>query len=233
MLISSYKSKFGETKMDKYIELKKQFEDNRDNENAIKMTVYMRNLFPFYGLPTPKRKAVYKEFLKAEKSKKVIDWTLLDKCYADKHREFHYFVIDYLVTMQRFLKFDDVPRIKKYIKTNQWWDTIDGFNRIVGNIAFTDERINDLMLEWSTDEDFWIRRIAIDHQLYRKEWTNTELLEKILVNNFGSSEFFINKAIGWSLREYSKTNPDWVRNFIEIHKDKMDKMSIREASKYL
>ena len=57
--------------------------------------------------------------------------------------------------------------------------------------------------------------------------------EKILVNNFGSSEFFINKAIGWSLRDYSKTNQDWVRNFVETHKDKMDKLSIREASKYL
>lgn len=84
------------------------------------------------------------------------------------------------------------------------------------------------MLEWSTDEDFWVRRIAIDHQLCRKERTNTELLEKILVNNFGSSEFFINKAIGWSLRDYSKTNQDWVRNFVETHKDKMDKLSIRE-----
>jgi len=89
------------------------------------------------------------------------------------------------------------------------------------------------MLEWSTDEDFWMRRIAIDHQLCRKERTNTELLEKILVNNFGSSEFFINKAIGWSLRDYFKTNQDWVRNFVETHKDKMDKLSIREASKYL
>jgi len=59
------------------------------------------------------------------------------------------------------------------------------------------------------------------------------LLEKILVNNFGSSEFFINKAIGWSLRDYSRINPDWVREFVEEHKDRMDKLSIREASKYL
>lgn len=219
--------------MDKYFELKEKFEANRDDENAVKMAAYMRNLFSFYGLPTPKRKAIYKDFLKSEKCKKIIDWDLLDRCYADEHREFHYFVMDYLVAMQNFLKFDDVPHIEKYIKTNQWWDTIDGLDRIVGNIAFTDERINDLMLEWSTDEDFWVRRIAIDHQLCRKERTNTELLEKILVNNFGSSEFFINKAIGWSLRDYSKTNPDWVRNFVETHKDKMDKLSIREASKYL
>ncbi len=219
--------------MDKYLELKEKFEANRDDENAVKMAAYMRNLFSFYGLSTPKRKAIYKDFLKSEKRKKIIDWDLLNRCYADEHREFHYFVMDYLVAMQKFLKFDDVSHIEKYIKTNQWWDTIDGLDRIVGNIAFTDERINDLMLEWSTDEDFWVRRIAIDHQLCRKERTNTELLEKKLVNNFGSSEFFINKAIGWSLRDYSKTNPDWVRNFVETHKDKMDKLSIREASKYL
>ena len=227
---------FGSVKgmeMDKYLELKEKFEANRDDENAVKMAAYMRNLFSFYGLSTPKRKAIYKDFLKSEKRKKIIDWDLLNRCYADEHREFHYFVMDYLVAMQKFLKFDDVSHIEKYIKTNQWWDTIDGLDRIVGNIAFTDERINDLMLEWSTDEDFWVRRIAIDHQLCRKERTNTELLEKILVNNFGSSEFFINKAIGWSLRDYSKTNPDWVRNFVETHKDKMDKLSIREASKYL
>lgn len=60
------------------------------------------------------------------------------------------------------------------------------------------------MLEWSKDEDFWVRRIEIDHQLCRKEKTNTKLLEEILVNNFGSNEFFIKKAIGWSLRDYSK-----------------------------
>ena len=89
------------------------------------------------------------------------------------------------------------------------------------------------MIEWSKDEDFWIRRIAIDHQLTRKEKTNAELLEKIIINNFGSDEFFINKAIGWSLRDYSKTNPQWVRNFIEKYKGQMDKLSIIEASKYI
>ena len=209
--------------MDKYIKLKKKFEKNRNNDNAINMAAYMRNLFLFYGLPTPKRRTLYKKFLKEEKSKKIIDWDLLDKCYEDEYREFQYFVIDYLAIMQKILTFEDIPRIKKYIKTKQWWDTIDSLNRIVGNIAFVDERINDLMIEWSIDEDFWVRRIAIDHQLCRKDKTNTQLLEKILVNNLESSEFFINKAIGWSLRDYSKTNPELVRNFIETYKDKMDK----------
>ena len=153
-----------------------------------------------------------------------------------------YSVIYYIVTFN--VCFDGIDRntlkqsnlvnkIFKYIKSKQWWDTIDGLDRIVGNIAFKDERINDLMLKWSKDEDFWVRRIAIDHQLCRKEKTNTELLEKIIVNNFGSNEFFINKAIGWSLRDYSKTNPKWVKEFVGKYKDKMDKLSIKEASKYI
>ena len=110
---------------------------------------------------------------------------------------------------------------------------IDGFDSIIGDIAFTDGRINGLMLEWSSDDDFWIRRIAIDHQLTRKEKTDADLLERIIINNLESNEFFINKAIGWSLRDYSKTNPNWVRGFIVKYKDKMDKLSIKEASKYI
>lgn len=89
------------------------------------------------------------------------------------------------------------------------------------------------MLKWSQDDDFWLRRIAIDHQLLRKDQTDQHLLEKIIVNNLNSDEFFINKAIGWSLRDYSKTDPEWVRNFIEKYQDKMSSLSIKEASKYL
>lgn len=86
--------------------------------------------------------------------------------------------------------------------------------------AFKDERLDDLMLEWSKDEDFWVRRIAIDHQLCIKGKTNTKLSEAILVNNFVSNEFFINKAIGWSLRDYSKTNSELVKEFVEKYKEK-------------
>lgn len=164
--------------MDKYTKIKHLFEQNRDEENAVKMSKYMRDLFKFYGLATPIRKSFYKDLLKEEKVSKVVDWDFLDKCYEDDYREFQYLVMDYLVTMQKYLTYDDVSKIFKYIKSKQWWDTIDGLDRIVGNIAFKDERINDLMLKWSKDEDFWVRRIAIDHQLCRKEKTNTELLEK-------------------------------------------------------
>ena len=219
--------------MEKYFEIGKAFEENKNDEKAAAMSKYMKNKFKYYGIPTPLRKSIYRELLKREKASGKIDWKLLDKCYEDEHREFQYFVIDYLSLMQKSLTYDDVPKIRKYIKEKQWWDTIDGFDRIMGDIAFADDRMNVLMSEWSKDDDFWIRRIAIDHQLLRREKTDTELLEKIVVNNFGSNEFFINKAIGWSLREYSKTNPNWVRDFINKHRDKMDKLSIREASKYI
>lgn len=219
--------------MDFYLTLKSDFEKNQDPACAEKMAAYMRNLFPFYGLPTPKRKALYQSFLKAEKKQKQVNWELLDQSYADEHREFQYFVIDYLWVMRRLLTLDDVPHIEKYLRTKAWWDSIDGFNKIIGHLVSNDSKGRELILNWSTDPDFWIRRIAIDHQLGRKEQTDTELLEKILLNNLGSTEFFINKAIGWSLRDYSKTNPQWVRNFLKVHKENMHPLSIREASKYI
>lgn len=76
------------------------------------------------------------------------------------------------------------------------------------------------MLECSKDEDFWVRRIAIDHQLCIKKKTNTKLLEAILVNNFGSNDFFINKAIVWSLRDSSKANSELFKEFVEKYKER-------------
>lgn len=219
--------------MDKYTEMKKLFESEEDQEKAIQMAKYMRNKFSFYGLPTPKRRALYKELLKKEKKAKQVDWDFLNQCYEDEHREFQYLVYDYLLAMKKFLTYEDIPKIKKYIKTKQWWDTIDFFDKVIGEIGLTDHRVDELMLKWSEDKDFWIRRIAIDHQLGRKEKTNPDLLEQILIHNFGSDEFFIDKAIGWALRDYSKTNPEWVKAFIDKYKDKMSNLSIKEARKYI
>lgn len=95
------------------------------------------------------------------------------------------------------------------------------------------EDVNQILISWSKDKNIWLRRVSIIHQLLRKEKTNTKLLENIIVNNLGSDEFFINKAIGWALRDYSKTNKEWVSNFINKYKDKMANLSVREASKYL
>ncbi len=219
--------------MQKYQEIKKLFQKNKNLKKGLQEAKYMRNQFKFYGMQSVKRRALYKNFLKQEKENGKIDWNFLDKCYKDEYREFQYLVADYLIAFKKHLTYKDIPKIFKYIKIKQWWDTIDKFDRIVGNIGLTDKRVDNLMLKWSKDKDFWVRRIAIDHQLNRKEKTNSKLLEQIIVNNFGSDEFFINKAIGWSLREYSKTNPKWVKNFIKKHKSKMNKLSIKESSKYI
>jgi 3-methyladenine DNA glycosylase AlkD len=112
------------------------------------MAAYMRNLFLFYGIPTPKRRAICREFLKEEKRKRIIDWDLLDECYEDEHREVQHFVIDYLVAMQKFLIFDDIPCIKQYLKAKRWWDTIDGLAGIIGKIPSADERLSELMPYW-------------------------------------------------------------------------------------
>lgn len=105
--------------------------------------------------------------------------------------------------------------------------------KLIADMALKYEDINEILISWSKDNNIWIRRVSIIHQLHRKEKTNIELLEKIIVNNFGSDEFFINKAIGWALRDYSKTNKEWVSNFINKYKDKMANLNIKEASKYL
>ena len=86
------------------------------------------------------------------------------------------------------------------------------------------------MLDWSKNEDIWLRRLVIDHQIGRKDKTNTELLATIILNNLGSDEFFINKAIGWSLREYAKTNPQLVRQFLADYQHQLSQLSYREAS---
>ncbi len=219
--------------MDKYLEIKKLFESKEDKENAIAMSKYMRNMFDFYGLSTPKRKEIYNDFIKSEKKSKKIDWTFLDKCYEDPHREFQYLVSDYLLATKEYVTFEDISKIRNYIIQKSWWDTIDFLCKVIGDVELRDPRVKKLMLKWSNDENIWIKRSAIEHQLNLKDKTDCELLEKIIVNCFGTDEFFINKAIGWALREYSKTNPKWVRDFIDKYNDKMNNLSIKEASKYI
>lgn len=213
--------------------LKKQMEDQADSLQAKNMAAYMKNQFLFYGIPSSKRKALYKDFLKEEKTKKIVDWELLDQCFEDKHREFQYFVCDYLVALASYIPFEEVDRIKAYIQKGNWWDTTDALDQVIGKMGLRDTRIKQKMILWSKSDELWIKRAAIDHQLLYKEKTDTQLLETILLNCLGSNEFFINKAIGWTLRQYSKTNPRWVESFVKRHHTALSALSIKEASKYL
>ena len=219
--------------MDKYSEIKREFEAREDRVNAAAMSKYMRGQFDFYGLPAPKRKEVYSGLIQADKSAKTIDWDFLDRCYEDRHREFQYLVYDYLLALKRYVVYEDIPRIKRYITTKPWWDTVDFLCKVIGDVGLRDPRVKAMMAEWSKDENIWLRRAAIEHQLGLKGKTDTALLEQVIVNSLGSDEFFVNKAVGWALRDHSKFDPAFVKGFIDKYKDRMDSLSIKEASKYI
>ena len=194
-------------------------------EDAIHMKAYMKDQFEFLGVKTPVRRQVSKIFFK-KNHKSTIDWEFVNQAWENPYREMQYVVLDYLQLKQKSLTSNDLPKIKQLAQIKPWWDTIDFLCRSVGYICLHYPETKKFVLEWSRDEDF-------EHQLLQKEETDVQLLEQILINNLNQTEFFINKAIGWALRDYSKTNPDWVREFIEKYKDRLSKLSIKEGSKYL
>jgi len=215
-----------------YTEVFQLLREQADEDIAREMSAYMRDLFPFLGVKTPVRRKLSRQFLKEAKREPGIDWEFIARCW-ELEREFQYLALDYLQSVAALLTPEDIPQLRKLVLSKSWWDTIDSLDSIIGDIALRYPEVNAIMLAWSTEDDFWLRRIAIDHQIGRKDKTDTALLEKIIVNNLGQTEFFINKAIGWSLREYSKTDPSWVSDFVTRHQEKLAPLSIREASKYL
>ncbi len=214
-------------------DLIRQLELNRDPVRAIGMSAYMRNQFPFLGISKPVRAELCKPFMQAAKQDGRIDWDIVDTLWTKPEREFQYVALEYIVALRGGLSLADLGNIKSLISTKSWWDTVDGFPKPVSHIVQQHPEARGTMVDWSTDPDFWVRRSAIIHQLPLRAATDTALLETAILNNLGQREFFINKAIGWALREHSKTDADWVRAFIERHRATLSPLSIREGSKYI
>lgn len=210
-----------------------ELEARADNARALDMSKYMKNKFSFFGVQAPIRDEICKPYFKEAKKTKKIDWNFIEYCWEHDKRECQYVAAHYLKSMQKFLVVNDLEKLKNLVIKKSWWDTVDTLDRVIGSLIYHDETLKEKILKWSVDDNIWLRRVAIDHQLLQKDKTDTVLLEKILVNNLNQNEFFINKAIGWALRDYSKTNPEWVKNFIEKYKKNMAQLSIREASKYI
>jgi len=209
-----------------------ELEKNKNAEQAKKMSAYMQNKFVFLGIQKPKLKEIIKPYIK-EGKKHEINWKFINICWKKDYREAQYVAIEYLDSLIKLLTDKDLPNLKKLIVTKSWWDTTDSIDEIVGNIISKNKQFEKEMLKWSKDENIWLRRVSIDFQQKYKEKTNQKIMEQIIVNNFGTDEFFINKAIGWSLREYSKINKKWVKDFVNKYKNQLHKLSIKEASKYL
>ncbi|WP_018297505.1 DNA alkylation repair protein [Corynebacterium lubricantis] len=191
-----------------------------DPDRAVGMEAYMRDKFPFLGVSA----GVRRKATRAIVHERPTDFDFAAQLFGEDEREFHYCACDHV----RFgrLSTTDLPALKRLVQTKSWWDTVDPLAKAVGSAADAES-----MRIWAADEDFWVRRVAIIHQLGFKQDTDAELLSECIEANLGSTEFFINKAIGWALRDYSKSNPSWVSEFIATHD--LAALSVREGSKYL
>ena len=217
----------------KLLDLITDLEENRNELLAESMSKYMQDKFRFLGVRGATRTEIYKKYFPDARKTKTIDWDFVENCWNKEEREFQYVVVYYLKAMQKFLKREDISRLKYLIVTKSWWDTVDLLAKVVGSLIIRIKGYDQIMLEWSKESNIWLRRVAILYQLSLKDKVDKQVLDEILVNNLGDSEFFINKAIGWVLRDYSKYNSEWVREFIKKNKANMANLSIREASKYI
>lgn len=209
------------------------YEENRNEENAGPMKKYMKDHFPFLGIKSPLRKELEKQFFKETEILKVpFNKDFVMGLWEKDEREYHYAAITYTGKFIKKLPKDLIPFLEMLITAKSWWDSVDSIAPLVGELARRyPEVIEETIDGWSVDDNFWLRRTAILFQLKYKQQTNESLLYDYIVKNADSKEFFIQKAIGWALREYSKTNPVSVKAFIEGNQ--LAPLSVREGSKYL
>ena len=215
-------------------QLREVFAQNAHPEKALGMAKYMKNLFPFVGISSPERKNMVVELRKDFKPKnaqELKNWISL--LWEMTEREYQYVGMDYLQKDVNLLEIEDIAYFEFLITTKSWWDSID---LISGNylgkfLIKYPEIFEETVVRFSKSENMWLNRAAIVCQLGYRERTNTDLLERAIVPHLESKEFFHQKAIGWALRQYGKTNPQWVKDFVASHT--LKPLSRREALRLL
>lgn len=214
--------------------LTQMFEENRNAMNTEPMKKYMKDHFPFLGIKSPLRKELESQFFKKTGLlKEPFNKHFVTGLWEKEEREYQYTALVYLEKSVKKLEKNDLDFMERLITTKSWWDTVDAIApKPVGEIARRfPEVIHETIDSWASHDNMWLRRAALLFQLKYKKQTNEELLYQYIVKNADSKEFFIQKAIGWALREYSKTNPESVRKFIAGQK--LAPLSVREGSKYV
>ncbi len=217
--------------MNNYLEsIEAAFSANANGEIARKQAAYMRDQFSFFGLKSPVRKELARPFLtKPNLPPKTELDTIVRTLWQKPERELQYFAMELCAKYLRKSERADIELFQFMVVTKSWWDTVDFISStLIGNYFkhFPDE-IAPKVDAWLASENIWLQRSAILFQLKYKHRTNNELLAEVILTMLGSQEFFINKAIGWALREYSKFNPEWVANFAD--KAELSLLSRREA----
>lgn len=201
--------------------------------NQEPMAAYMKHNFPFLGLKAPERQALTKDLIRQSRAEATTDVLVaLKYYYRQEAREYHYLALDLAVANVKRFSYAEVVSLIPLVSENAWWDSVDHWRKFFGlRIHLHRAELASLFELFYQSPDFWQRRVAITLQLMEKEKTNVALLEKAILKDQLTAEFFIQKAIGWSLRQYSKTNPDWVLEFLKAHK--LSTLATKEAQKQL
>ncbi len=217
------------------IQIQSLFDSNRNAYQAARMAAYMKNLFPYYGLQKPVRAELQKSFIADTKNYKIEEVHLITRqLWALPEREMQYLAMDMLYANKRKWNEDTLDLFEELITTKSWWDTVDLLaSKMLGAYIKKDyenyrERVNGYM----RSKDMWLNRTAIIHQLTYRSDIKLDILEAAILNVIQQKEFFLQKAIGWSLRQHAKTDPDYVQAFVSTHNN-MSNLAKREALKHL
>ncbi|EAD5841139.1 TPA_asm: DNA alkylation repair protein [Listeria innocua] len=208
------------------------FRANRSVADSRPMEAYMKNQFLFLGIRATERKKLVADFLK-ENGMPVDLLGLVVELFAEEEREFQYAAIDLLSRYGKKQASEAIEIYEQLVTTKSWWDTVDGLaGTIVSNhFKLYPDLIPIYNEAWINGDNIWLARTAILFQLKYKEETNAELLFANCEKWLGSKEFFIQKAIGWALRQYAKIDSEAVRVFVNSHT--LAPLSRREALKHI
>ncbi len=198
------------------------------------MAKYMRDQFPFLGIKTPVRRSLLKGFVAEYGLPPLANLeTILRELWQLPEREYQYSALTLLGKLEKKLPSKFVDTLEYLIVNKSWWDTVD---LLAGHPVATHFRRfpqvrQETLPRWRSSDNFWLRRTTLLFQLHYKQETDVELLFSLIGENLDSDEFFIQKAIGWALREYSKTDATAVTQFVAA--TPLAPLSAREALKWL
>jgi 3-methyladenine DNA glycosylase AlkD len=215
--------------------IKKEFTALANPSKAAGAKAYLLHQFEFYGLQTPERRKICKAFYKANPVNNHSELTkIIKEAFNEPQRELHYFAIELLSHHHALWTSKTVALIEWMLTHNSWWDSVDSTNsNVIGKYFIKFPKLLETTTQkWNRSSNIWLQRMSILFQLSYKEKTNTELLEKYIVNRMDTNEFFVNKAIGWALRAYAYTHKKWVIRFVQDH-PQLSNLSKREALKHV
>lgn len=208
------------------------FQMHSNAKQAEEMSAYMRHQFKFLGIKAPQRILLSKTYLKNYGHPQELLF-FVRQCYRAPYRELQYFVHDWLRPLAMQLTPDVLPLIEELIQTQSWWDTVDFLAPTLAGTILSQHRElwHEYPERWIKHDNFWLRRSAIIFQLKYKDYTDDEALFRYCLTQAHEREFFIQKAMGWALRERSKTQPKMIYDFVSKHP--LPALTQREALKWI